>query len=568
MEPACVSSASSRDERPLPPIPAPELGSISVADVPANNSFSLSTSQEYEGHVEESLGRESSVRGKSVLKVRASQASTAANSSTGVSTLLDRGAQTAVQMSDDGYRDNSRIGAFRSSDTASSERGSPSVHQAKDSNDTVSSSAGALVIALAQGLESVSRVFQGSPASGSDPPGATRLLSHTLSPSRIGQQYNGDMHSLDQARFVIPRWQPDAEVTICPICRTQFSFFPSSEATSPTTISRLTLEYGGAGTSTSVENLGGGERVRLCNPCVPDPNTAPPQVAENRRRLSQQGRGRSVSETVTSNHSRNSTQTPANLSAIYTRQQRQRQPSNLSPSNPTTSSYSESSNSLMRPEDLHIRSRSSTVGTNHALGHPTSSSAHSGPMNRHHPESRAPLREEDECWVCHRELPSSSLHESERLRQEHVLKCISDAERGSSTTRPALPSTSESRSPRGDRFGQAESSLASPLARSVPTPTASTPEARIAAREDALASVVQAAESSVTPTRRVGLVSYKASEKDCVDDAECTICLEEFEVGELMGRLECFCRFHYKCIQQWFVGHPGQCPVHQHGAGY
>lgn len=25
--------------------------------------------------------------------------------------------------------------------------------------------------------------------------------------------------------FILPRWQPDAEVTLCPICRTQFSFF-------------------------------------------------------------------------------------------------------------------------------------------------------------------------------------------------------------------------------------------------------------------------------------------------------------------------------------------------------
>jgi hypothetical protein len=29
--------------------------------------------------------------------------------------------------------------------------------------------------------------------------------------------------------------------------------------------------------ASTVANLGGGERVRLCNPCVPDPNTAPPQ---------------------------------------------------------------------------------------------------------------------------------------------------------------------------------------------------------------------------------------------------------------------------------------------------
>jgi hypothetical protein len=60
---------------------------------------------------------------------------------------------------------------------------------------------------------------------------------------------------------------------------------------------------------------------------------------------------------------------------------------------------------------------------------------------------------------------------------------------------------------------------------------------------------------------------YKATEKDCVDDAECTVCFEEFEVGVDMGRLECFCRFHLSCIQRWFETRPGQCPVHQHDGG-
>lgn len=89
----------------------------------------------------------------------------------------------------------------------------------------------------------------------------------------------------------------------------------------------------------------------------------------------------------------------------------------------------------------------------------------------------------------------------------------------------------------------------------------------MAARERAHAAVVLAS-SSTSPVRRTGVFPYKATEKDCIDDAECTICLEEFEVGEDMGRLECFCRFHLKCIREWFVNRPGQCPVHQHGAGY
>lgn len=49
-----------------------------------------------------------------------------------------------------------------------------------------------------------------------DPP----LLSHD-SPSQVRHR----LHPPPSPGFVLPRWQPDAEVTFCPICRTQFSKF-------------------------------------------------------------------------------------------------------------------------------------------------------------------------------------------------------------------------------------------------------------------------------------------------------------------------------------------------------
>lgn len=123
----------------------------------------------------------------------------------------------------------------------------------------------------------------------------------------------------------LPRWQPDAEVTYCPICRTQFSIFVRKHhcrygpcldvggrmaadvnrkcgrvvcgSCSP---HRITIPYqyivqppgmprlpaprsppallGSDGSFVDFGALGGGERVRLCNPCVPDPNIAPPQT--------------------------------------------------------------------------------------------------------------------------------------------------------------------------------------------------------------------------------------------------------------------------------------------------
>lgn len=109
----------------------------------------------------------------------------------------------------------------------------------------------------------------------------------------------------EEPEFVPPRWQPDAEVTYCPICQTQFSIFVRKHhcrkcgrvvcnSCSPHRIiiphqyivrppgSEIPqapgyLYEGLVGSYTDVNGPAGGERVRLCNPCVPDPQTAPPQ---------------------------------------------------------------------------------------------------------------------------------------------------------------------------------------------------------------------------------------------------------------------------------------------------
>ena len=54
-----------------------------------------------------------------------------------------------------------------------------------------------------------------------------------------------------------------------------------------------------------------------------------------------------------------------------------------------------------------------------------------------------------------------------------------------------------------------------------------------------------------------GMVPYVATEKDCTDEegneAECVICFEEFEAGDKMARLVCWCKFHEV---SWPVTHP------------
>lgn len=62
-----------------------------------------------------------------------------------------------------------------------------------------------------------------------------------------------------------------------------------------------------------------------------------------------------------------------------------------------------------------------------------------------------------------------------------------------------------------------------------------------------------------------GLTTSNATincEKDLFDD-ECVICLEDLKPGDKVGRLECLCVFHYKCIKDWFNKKSlSECPVH------
>lgn len=182
-------------------------------------------------------------------------------------------------------------------------------------------------------------------------------------------------------------------------------------------------------------------------------------------------------------------------------------------------------------------------------------------------QARPQIPEEDECWICHNELPSRLLDNWETLREQHVESCVATAMGGTSHS-PERPTTTIVPTVLRVDHGEGSSSTAQT---SAPIPSvANTPEARMAAREQAHAAIVLGGnpQSPGSSQRRTGVFPYPASEKDCVDDAECTICLEEFEPGVQMGRLECFCRFHLKCIREWFVTRPGQCPVHQHGGGY
>ncbi|RDA89728.1 hypothetical protein CP533_6851 [Ophiocordyceps camponoti-saundersi (nom. inval.)] len=371
----------------------------------------------------------------------------------------------------------------------------------------------------------------------------------------------------------LPRWQPDAEVTYCPICNAQFSIFvrkhhcrkcgrvvcnscsphriiiphqyivraPGSDVSSVSTTTSLLLDGLGAGYF-EASRPSGGERVRLCNPCVPDPNTAPPQSPASSTGASSPSHRRSRSNVYGVAHGGGSGGYGA--AAVFT----------AGRSGDAYQYYAPRWRSVtMVSAEVWIYSRA-TLMCRLRQG-PTPHGGSGGPSGRmgasHHPPldrflaagpSGAPSRrhrhnsfgdatssrhralppppppppppqiaEEDECPICHGELPSRELPNHEMLRESHISSCI-----------------------------QAHSTYGSP----------------------------RGADGQPAP-RRTGMYTYAATEKDCVDDAECTICLEEFAVGVAMARLECLCRFHKACISAWFVNHPGRCPVHQHdGFGF
>lgn len=133
----------------------------------------------------------------------------------------------------------------------------------------------------------------------------------------------------------------------------------------------------------------------------------------------------------------------------------------------------------------------------------------SGPPRRPAPD------EGDFCPVCRRQFPPLSPSYPIEARQNHVRDCIEGY------LRPSAPSQTSS------------------VHQDPPLPHAPS-------------------------TAR--MLPFVATEKDCLGEdgqpAECTICMEDYEVGQTLARLECLCKFHKHCIVDWF-DRKMECPVHK-----
>ncbi|KAL1900754.1 hypothetical protein Cpir12675_000767 [Ceratocystis pirilliformis] len=351
------------------------------------------------------------------------------------------------------------------------------------------------------------------------------------------------IESLQSTESTPTRWQPDAEATYCPICSSQFNIFVRKHhcrkcgrvvcnSCSPHRIiiphQYIVRPPGQAaplwGSSDLSPVIHGGERVRLCNPCVPDPNTAPPLPApQSPNQMSPRTHYRSYSG---AGSSRVYSPGPSGIEGSRSRSATMHTPQrDAIPSRP----YPSYGSSYQSTSTMHSSRRYQSLIDSSG---PSSSFA----SHYHHRSlpPPPPLAEEDECPVCHLELPSRHLANFEALRESHITQCIisHSASRSSPSAGPGVNSSTRSASTDG---GQTSANTSG--------------HSRI--------------------IRRTGMFPYFATEKDCVDSAECTICLEEFETGEHMARLECLCRFHLRCIRAWFQKHPGRCPVHQHDSfGY
>lgn len=355
-----------------------------------------------------------------------------------------------------------------------------------------------------------------------------------------------------------PPWQPDDEVSQCPVCNVAFHFFNRKHhcrkcgrvvcaACSPHRITLLRQNVVRAPDEIPV--MSGGEKVRVCKPCVPDPMVSPwtpPAAWETTGGQENTDTERRPARDMTSPFRYYPRQQNTNTGPTLSRSVPQNHPraaelwrTLVHPSTPPrvrTPPY-------LRPPELREEDeedeptprqspRAAQHGYRHSENHISLNEALSAfPQRPTAPPSpprvsrRRQVKEEDECPVCGNEMPVG-----ESAREAHIQQCISDRFSSSSTAASHTFTTTASSS----------------------TP----PRVPIAPRPRA------------TSYRPRGMAVYKATEKDCQDEdgdpQECIICFEEFQEGDEMGRMECLCKFHKACIRGWWdTKGVGSCPTHQ-----
>ncbi|KAF2434822.1 FYVE-domain-containing protein [Tothia fuscella] len=443
----------------------------------------------------------------------------------------------------------------------------------------------------------------------SSPPPRFTPRPHIPSPPRRGSD------------FILPKWQPDSEVSACPVCKKPFTFFnrkhhcrkcgrvvcascsphritiPRQFIVHPPALPTAIIDLTGDPEEESEEaspprQVWGGEEVRVCNPCVPDPNLSPPpqrggmdgqSSPPNWNLQSTAGAGQRPSPRRHTNSARplppqnrphqghRSTMSDAALQdAFRNRHIAFTNPSTVRDLWPPTAPPPPAQGSMYPPR---------TSSTSGAPGVPPPPYRYRSlldittPMPPQPPQQqlstpRPPRRvmaEEDECPICGNELPLTGPNGETAAREAHVADCI-DSHSYASTPPPrthsapgGVPTIASANAPIPTGPSTTSTSI------STTAPSSSLPPA------GGMTPSSYASASGTQRQRRMTggrMLVYDATEKDCVGEDgeanECVICFEEFAAGDEMGRLECLCRFHRSCIRQWWdTKGVGSCPTHQ-----
>lgn len=469
-------------------------------------------------------------------------------------------------------------------------------------------------------------------------------------PPRPGAANSPRNHSRD---ITLPAWQPDAEVSDCPICGQHFTFWYRKHhcrkcgrvvcaSCSPhrITIPRQFIVHPPSGPDelfgpgippaaavvdltgddddevTELHNtldtnrwhnqenrvdsaLGGGQEVRLCNPCVPDPNPSPhlPFTPPSRydsfstpedsvrvaRHHPEQNRSNSNNpqrlglphgngsghllyhprNTAAADHSPERQPTGSPLAGSSTSARRQSRTSRLPDLSPHfTPNYSLRYGSAPDPSfhEVRLKLREASIYRPNELKQYLSSLLQQHPSSRHRHRHHAsaghvsgPSRPPSMLVVDgpppSREVPQPVIREEDECPICHGA-LPPKGPGGCEVAREAhvvfcIESHLLGPTPQVPRLPATGNIVAAAGA----TPTRASERTSTINRYSSN-SASETLTSFFMPRRRTtGMIVYLASEKDCVGEdgegpQECVICFEEFAVGDEMGRLECLCKFH------------------------
>lgn len=433
--------------------------------------------------------------------------------------------------------------------------------------------------------------------------------------------------------ITVPEWQDDSEVTACPICKRQFYFLfrkhhcrrcgrvicndcsphritlPRQYVVRPPheNAYRFPTEDDADQDDSNNPALGGGETVRVCNPCVPDPNYGPPPsqlsdqpattpfdgsrahlpppIGEQTDGVPQTSPFQSPQRSPdrdypdryrTTGSSASPTRRTDNARFYYARRSAsQAIPAHeiLEARNQRRSSHVDLSNQQTRPPQPAPSSSRPVPGVvlagspaQYRRLHSSSPSAISRASSLPNATARPPVTRGP---ASHDVRSPETIPEIQRRRRPVVRE--EDECPVCGTQDPPFGSTGSSE----NREAHIETCINSRLRFSQPPPQpeaantdTDTPPAPSSSHTPASNLVAALGSSPATGTQpRQRMLVYHATEKDCFDASgnaqECVICFDEFEVGDEMGRLECLCKFHRGCIRGWWEsGKWGSCPTH------